>query len=63
MVSRSINTTAGEEMTITLVEGILLISLLVNAYCLRKITKAEADIEMLYEGTAMCMTKLGLSEE
>jgi hypothetical protein len=50
-------------MTITLVEGILLISLLVNAYCLRKITKAEADIEMLYEGTAMCMTKLGLSEE
>ena len=50
-------------MTITLVEGILLVSLLVNAYCIRKITKAEADIEMLYEGTVMCMNKLGLSEE
>lgn len=61
MVSRSTNTTTGEEMTV--IEGILLISLLANAYCLRKITKAEADIEMLYEGTAMCMTKLGLSEE
>ena len=61
MVSRSTNTTTGEEMTV--IEGILLISLLANAYCLRKITKAEADIEMLYEGTAMCMTKLGLSQE
>ena len=61
MVSRSINTTTGEEMTV--VEGVLVISLLANAYCLRKITKAEADIEMLYEGTAMCMTKLGLSEQ
>jgi len=61
MVSRSINTTTGTQMSV--VEGILLISLLANAYCLRKITKAEADIEMLYEGTAMCMTKLGLSEE
>ena len=61
MVSRSTNTTTGEEMTV--VEGVLVISLLANAYCLRKITKAEADIEMLYEGTAMCMTKLGLSEE
>ena len=47
----------------SVVEGVLVISLLANAYCLRKITKAEADIEMLYEGTAMCMTKLGLSEE
>jgi hypothetical protein len=61
MVSRSINTTTGTQMSV--VEGILLISLLANAYCLRKITKAEADIEMLYEGTAMCMNKLGLSEE
>ena len=61
MVPRSTNTTTGEEMTV--VEGVLVISLLANAYCLRKITKAEADIEMLYEGTAMCMTKLGLSEE
>lgn len=49
-------------MTITIVEGVLLISLLANAYCLRKITKQEADIEFLYEGTAMCMDKLGLSE-
>lgn len=47
----------------TVIEGILLISLLANAYCIRKVTKAEADIEMLYEGTAMCMNKLGLSEE
>jgi hypothetical protein len=61
MVPRSTNPTTGEEMTV--IEGILLISLLANAYCLRKITKAEADIEMLYEGTAMCMTKLGLSEQ
>ena len=33
----------------TVIEGILLISLLANAYCLRKITKAEADIEKLRE--------------
>ena len=61
MVSRSTNTTTGEEMTV--IEGILLISLLANAYCLRKITKAEADIEMLYEGTAMCMNKLGMTDD
>ena len=47
----------------TVIEGILLISLLANAYCIRKVTKAEADKEMLYEATAMCMNKLGLSEE
>ena len=61
MVSRSINTTTGEEMTV--IEGLLIASMGFNAWALYRIGKIEKDIEMLYEGTAMCMNKLGLSEE
>lgn len=61
MVSRSINTTTGEEMTV--IEGLLIASMGFNAWALYRIGKVEKDIEMLYEGTAMCMNKLGLSEE
>jgi hypothetical protein len=61
MVSRSINTTTGTQMSV--VEGLLIASMGFNAWALYRIGKVEKDIEMLYEGTAMCMNKLGLSEE
>lgn len=47
----------------SIVEGILLLSLGINAYTLWRTTKAEHDIEMLYQGTAICMDKLGISQE
>jgi hypothetical protein len=61
MVSRSINTTTGTQMSV--IEGLLIASMGFNAWALYRIGKVEKDIEMLYEGTAMCMNKLGLSEE
>jgi len=45
----------------TLIEGILIVSLLLNAYTIWRVTKTENEIEMLYEGVAMCMTKLGMT--
>ena len=47
----------------TVIEGLLIASMGFNAWALYRIGKAEKDIEMLYEGTAMCMTKLNLSQE
>ena len=44
-------------------EGLLIASLGVNAWALYRIGKVEKDIEMLYEGVAMCMTKLGIAEK
>jgi hypothetical protein len=61
MVSRSTNSTTGTQMT--LIEGILIVSLLLNAYTIWRVTKTENEIEMLYEGVAMCMTKLGMTND
>ena len=47
----------------TVYEGLLIASLGFNAWALFRLGKAESDIEMLYEGTAMCMTKLGLTDD
>ena len=47
----------------TVIEGLLIASLGFNAWALYRIGKAEKDVEMLYEGVAMCMTKLGISEQ
>jgi hypothetical protein len=47
----------------TLTEGVLLLSLSLNAYTIWRVTKTENEIETLYEGVAMCMTKIGLTEE
>jgi hypothetical protein len=47
----------------TLIEGILIVSLLLNAYTIWRVTKTESEIEMLYEGVAMCMTKLGMTND
>jgi len=47
----------------TIIEGLLIASLGFNAWTLYRIGKAESDIEMLYEGTAMCMTKLGMTHD
>jgi hypothetical protein len=47
----------------TLIEGILIVSLLLNAYTIWRVTKTENEIEMLYEGVAMCMTKLGMTKD
>jgi hypothetical protein len=61
MVSRGTNSTTGTQMT--LIEGILIVSLLLNAYTIWRVTKTENEIEMLYEGVAMCMTKLGMTKD
>jgi hypothetical protein len=61
LVSRSTNSTTGTQMT--LIEGILIVSLLLNAYTIWRVTKTENEIEMLYEGVAMCMTKLGMTND
>lgn len=47
----------------TFVEGALLLSLALNAYTIYRVGKTENDIETLYEGTAMVMTKLGMTDE
>ena len=47
----------------TVFEGLLIASLGFNAYCLYRVGKAEKDVEMLYEGVAMCMTKLGMTSD
>lgn len=45
------------------VEGALLLSLGLNAYTIYRVGKTENDIETLYEGTAMVMTKLGMNQD
>jgi len=47
----------------SVVEGLLITSLGFNAWTLYRVGKAEKDVEMLYEGIAMCMNKLGISEQ
>lgn len=47
----------------TVYEGLLIASLGFNAWALFRLGKAEKDVEMLYEGVAMCMTKLGIAHD
>ncbi len=47
----------------TIIEGLLIASLGFNAWSLYRVGKAEKDVEMLYEGVAMCMTKLGMTND
>jgi len=47
----------------SVVEGLLIASLGFNAWALYRVGKAENEIEMLYEGVAMCMTKLGMTND
>ena len=47
----------------TLTEGILILSLALNAYTIWRVTKTENEIETLYEGVSLCMTKLGMTED
>jgi hypothetical protein len=47
----------------TVYEGLLIASLGFNAWALFRLGKAEKDVEMLYEGVAMCMTKLGMTND
>jgi len=47
---------------LSFVEGALLISLILNAYTIRRVTKTENDIETLYEGTALVMSKLEMTK-
>lgn len=47
----------------TVYEALLIASLGFNAWALFRLGKAEKDVEVLYEGIAMCMTKLGIAED
>lgn len=47
----------------TIIEGLLIASLGFNAWALYRVGKAEKDVEMLYEGVAMCMSKLGMTDD
>lgn len=47
----------------SLYEGLLIASLGFNAWVLYRMGKAEGDIATLYEGTAMVMTKLGMTDD
>ena len=47
----------------TIIEGLLIASLGFNAWALYRVGKAEKDVEMLYEGVAMCMSKLGMTND
>ena len=47
----------------TVYEGLLIASLGFNAWALYRLGKAETDIATLYEGTAMCMHKLGMTDD
>lgn len=44
-------------------EGVIVATLVVNAWGLWRLGKAEKDIEMLYDGLAMCMSALNLTDE
>jgi hypothetical protein len=47
----------------TLYEGIIVANLAVTGFLAYKYGQLRADIETLYEGTAMCMTKLGMTND
>ena len=47
----------------TFYEGVLLVSLSANAYALYKLGKMEVDIDTMYQGLAMCMKEVGISED
>lgn len=47
----------------TFYEGVILVSLAANAYALYKLGKVEVDIDTMYQGLAMCMKEVGISED
>lgn len=47
----------------TFYEGVVLVSLAANAYALYKLGKVEVDIDTMYQGLAMCMKEVGISED
>ena len=53
----------GRKYLVSFVEGALLLSLGLNAYTIYRVGKTENDIETLYEGTAMVMTQLGMTQD
>jgi hypothetical protein len=47
----------------TFYEGVVLVVLAANAYALYRIGKMEVDIDTMYQGLAMCMKEVGISED
>jgi len=47
----------------TFYEGVVLVVLAANAYALYRIGKMEVDIDTMYQGLAMCMNEVGISED
>jgi hypothetical protein len=47
---------------VSFVEGALLLSLGLNAYTIYRVGKTENDIATLYEGTAIVMSQLGITQ-
>ncbi len=47
----------------TFYEGVVLVVLAANAYALYKLGKMEVDIDTMYQGLAMCMNEVGISED
>ncbi len=47
----------------TFYEGVVLVVLAANAYALYKLGKMEVDIDTMYQGLAMCMKEVGISED
>lgn len=47
----------------TFYEGVVLVVLAANAYALYKLGKMEVDIDTMYQGLALCMNEVGISED
>jgi len=47
----------------TFYEGVVLVVLAANAYALYRLGKMEVDIDTMYQGLAMCMNEVGISED
>ncbi len=47
----------------TFYEGVVLVVLAANAYALYRLGKMEVDIDTMYQGLAMCMKEVGISED
>lgn len=47
----------------SLYEGIIVANLAVTGFLAYRYGKMSEEIKMLFEGTAMCMTKLGMTED
>lgn len=61
MVSKRFNSTTGMQMT--LYEGMIVANLAVTAFLAYRYGKMSEEIKMLFEGVAMTMDKLGMTED